>query len=86
VIFCGDLNATAASPVYRRLDAHLRDAQLLLDNHRPLRTFFSRWPINRIDHVFVSPSLRVVAVEVPRSQLIATASDHLPLIIEVQLE
>jgi endonuclease/exonuclease/phosphatase family metal-dependent hydrolase len=73
------------SRVYRRLVSRLHDAQLGLDGHRPKRTFFSHYPLGRIDYVFVSDEVRVLKVEVPRSELIRTASDHLPLLAEIQV-
>ena len=84
-ILCGDFNALPRSKVCRTLCARLSDAQAVLEGHRPKHTFFSRVPIGRIDHVFVSAELEVVAVEVPRDDLIRRASDHLPLVVELQL-
>jgi endonuclease/exonuclease/phosphatase family metal-dependent hydrolase len=84
-ILCGDFNAMPGSPPYRRLLAQLRDAQLAVNGKRPLRTWFSHYPIGRIDHVFLAGGLEVVSVEVPRTALIRTASDHLPLVAEIRL-
>jgi endonuclease/exonuclease/phosphatase family metal-dependent hydrolase len=86
IILCGDLNATPNSQVCRRLARRLRDAQRMIDEHRPRRTFFSRLALGRIDHVFVGAAITVVRVEVPRTQLVCTASDHLPLVVEVRFE
>ena len=36
----------------------------------------------RIDHIFCSQSVEVVSVEVPRSPLVRTASDHLPIVMD----
>jgi endonuclease/exonuclease/phosphatase family metal-dependent hydrolase len=85
VILCGDFNAIPASRAYRRLRGRLRDAQLSLNGHRPQRTFFSRYPVNRIDHVFVGGGIEVADVEVPRTELIRKASDHLPLVVDIHL-
>ena len=63
----------------------LRDVQLGVNGHRPLRTWFSHYPIGRIDHVFLSGPLEVVSIEVPRTELVRTASDHLPLVAEIRL-
>ena len=86
VILCGDFNAIPASSAYRRLRGRLRDAQLALNGHRPKQTFFSRYPVNRIDHIFVGSGVEVLDVDVPRTQLIRSASDHLPLVIDIRLE
>ncbi|MFX5514184.1 endonuclease/exonuclease/phosphatase family protein, partial [Acinetobacter baumannii] len=45
-------------------------------------TFPSRLPFLRIDHVFVSPSVKVQAVQAPRDAQTRIASDHLPLVID----
>jgi endonuclease/exonuclease/phosphatase family metal-dependent hydrolase len=38
----------------------------------------------RLDHVFVSKDLRVLAVEVPWNARSRRASDHLPLIVDLE--
>ena len=85
VIVCGDFNALPRSKVCRKIRRRFRDAQVLLDDHRPQRTFFGRYPVGRIDHVFVSPEITVHSIEVPRTALTLTASDHLPLIVELSI-
>ncbi|MCA9208953.1 MAG: endonuclease/exonuclease/phosphatase family protein [Planctomycetales bacterium] len=86
VILCGDFNAIPTSRAYSLLAQRLRDAQRSLVGHRPRATFLSGRPINRIDHVFVGPTLQVRQIEVPRSELARVASDHLPLIVELERE
>ncbi|MEA3274639.1 MAG: endonuclease/exonuclease/phosphatase family protein [Pseudomonadota bacterium] len=83
VVLCGDFNALPASKVCRRLRTRLNDAQIELDSHRPRSTFFGRFPVARIDHVFVDLGLETVDIEVPDSELVRVASDHLPLIVEL---
>jgi endonuclease/exonuclease/phosphatase family metal-dependent hydrolase len=85
VVLCGDFNALPSSPVCRRLRTRLDDAQIELDSHRPRGTFFGRFPTARIDHVFVDPGFEVIDIEVPDSELVRVASDHLPLIAEVRI-
>lgn len=82
LVLMGDLNATPSSRLYRRLADVLRDAQTLVRGHKPRATFPSRLPFLRIDHVFVSPSVKVQAVRAPRDALTRIASDHLPLVID----
>jgi endonuclease/exonuclease/phosphatase family metal-dependent hydrolase len=84
VILCGDLNARPASPVCRRLRQRLNDAQTELRRHRPRGTFSPRFATTRIDYVFVDPGLEVTDVEVPDTELVRVASDHLPLVVEVR--
>jgi endonuclease/exonuclease/phosphatase family metal-dependent hydrolase len=85
VILLGDFNATPRSRAYQRLTAHLWDAQAQVRLARPKATFPSRLPVLRLDHVFVSRSIRVLRVETVRSPLARVASDHLPLLVEFQV-
>jgi len=82
-ILCGDFNALPSSPVYRRLSANLRDAQTMIQEQRPRKTYFGRYPTARIDHVFVGPGIEVLGVEVPRAHMARVASDHLPLVVDL---
>ena len=45
----------------------------------------ARMPLLCIDHIFCSRSVDVLGVEVPRSQLVRTASDHLPLVMDFRI-
>jgi len=84
VIFCGDLNTPPWSAVYRQCAALLRDAA----RHgisRLRRTFPSRFPFLRLDYLFVSADIRVLDVNVPRTPLTRLASDHLPVIADLEL-
>lgn len=85
LILCGDFNATPRHQTYRSLSKVLRDAQLQIDYQQPLKTFSGRYPTIRIDHVFVDQSIEVDAVMVPKSSLAKLASDHLPLVVDVDL-
>ncbi len=85
LVVCGDFNALPGGLAYRRLAERLRDAQIGVDGHRPKRTWFTHYPVGRIDHVFVSRSVEVLAVEVPRTSLVRVASDHLPIVVDVRL-
>jgi len=85
-VLCGDFNAMPRSPAYRRVCESFRDAQLCVNGHRPKRTWFSHYPLSRIDHVFVGRHVNVLGVDVPRSALAGVASDHLPLVVDLSLE
>jgi endonuclease/exonuclease/phosphatase family metal-dependent hydrolase len=85
VVFCGDFNFQPSSRCYKRIAAKLRDTQCALKRNRPKNTFYSRFPLFRIDHIFVSGPLEVMKIEVPRSRTASTASDHLPLIAELKV-
>ena len=85
LILCGDLNAHGGSRVYRRLMKAFRDVQTDR-RRRPQKTWDSRYPVARIDHVLVSGKLEAVHVDVPRTELARRASDHLPLVVDLRLE
>jgi endonuclease/exonuclease/phosphatase family metal-dependent hydrolase len=77
VIVMGDLNCTSSSP---ELSWMIRRAGLS-EPHHDLHTFPSWRPVRNIDHILVSPTLRVSAVNVLNHPL----SDHLPIAMEVTL-
>lgn len=85
VILCGDFNCWSQSKVYKELGKKLNDVQSVKSNHEPKPTWFSHFPFSRIDHIFVSPELKVRHVEVPRTRLNKVASDHLPLIVDLDI-
>lgn len=82
-ILCGDFNALPQFPVCRRITRVLRDSQVGRNGHQPRNTFFSRFPLSRIDYIFVDAKMEVSGVTVPSDSLARVASDHLPLISEV---
>lgn len=87
-VLLGDFNAVSRSPAYRLLATRLRDAAAaaaLGGRRKPRPTFPSRWPMLRIDHVFVAGDLETVATEVRRGPLERAASDHLPLVVDLAL-
>ncbi len=85
VILCGDFNARPSSATWQQLTRYLCDSQLKLKEHRPRSTFFGRFPTVRIDHVFIDPSIEVMGIEVPKTELCRLASDHLPLILQMKI-
>lgn len=85
-VLCGDFNAMPRSLVYQKLTGSLRDAQLSVPHRRTgLATFPSLLPFMRIDHVLVSSQLKVRACHVMRDWQARLASDHLPIVAEVEL-
>ncbi|MEJ1974352.1 MAG: endonuclease/exonuclease/phosphatase family protein [Lacunisphaera sp.] len=82
VLLCGDFNATPGSVPYRLAAQHLRDAQIGLKGHVPLRTFSSTKPFARIDHIFVSAGFVPGKIIVPRDRIARLASDHFPLVVD----
>jgi endonuclease/exonuclease/phosphatase family metal-dependent hydrolase len=83
-VLCGDLNAVPNATTHRRLSMRLRDAQRVL-GARPKATFPALLPLLRIDHVFVSEDVGVRAAEVPWNARSRRASDHLPLIVDLEI-
>ncbi|MBP6877219.1 MAG: endonuclease/exonuclease/phosphatase family protein [Phenylobacterium sp.] len=81
-ILLGDFNATGSSVVYRTLAAKLAAARRLSPQRSPTSTFPSALPVLRIDHIFVSPEIKVENVFVPFDPLTRVASDHLPLVMD----
>lgn len=85
-IVAGDFNATSLTRPYQTLTRRLADAQRLLGRKPSVKTFPSSFPAIRIDHVFVSPEVRVIAVAAPFSPLARMASDHLPLVMDFEIQ
>ena len=86
VILCGDFNSTPSSPVYAAIGRHLNDAQEWLLGHKPRGTFPGRFPLHRLDHIYVSGHFEVTDARVPRTHLARVASDHLPLVVELAVK
>ncbi len=84
-ILLGDFNATRASVVYRTLEGRLGDARRRVVRRGASSTFPSRFPLLRIDHVFMSADIQPLAIDAPYDALTRVASDHLPLVVDFQL-
>jgi len=85
-ILAGDFNATSITRPYQALTRRLADCQRQLGRKQTVKTFPSSFPAIRIDHAFVSPEIRITDVFAPFSPLARMASDHLPLIIDFEIE
>ncbi len=82
----GDMNAPPRSVVYRTFASKLADAE----KARPKRTeriatFPSQAPVLRIDHVFVGEGVTVTGMHVSATPLARVASDHRPLVVELEV-
>jgi endonuclease/exonuclease/phosphatase family metal-dependent hydrolase len=82
MILAGDFNATPRSVIFKRLSEKLCDAQSFGLRPTP-PTFHSRFPLLRLDHIFVNRKLEITRSETIRTPLARLASDHLPLLAEV---
>jgi endonuclease/exonuclease/phosphatase family metal-dependent hydrolase len=89
VILIGDFNATSRYACYKQLTARLEDGQRQLQRAgirpRAVRTFPSRFPMLRIDHLFVSRRVKLSDCHVPSGPLARAASDHLPLVADFRV-
>ncbi len=93
-IFLGDLNLVPGGALYRRLvrawseqnaTANFRDVQAHAPNHTGVRTFPSFWPMRCLDHIFVTAPFSITRVFTPANLLTRRASDHLPLVADLEL-
>ncbi|WP_430255092.1 endonuclease/exonuclease/phosphatase family protein [Neorhizobium sp. DAR64872/K0K18] len=83
-ILIGDFNSTPITRTYRHAAKRLTDVQTALV--KPWRaTFPSRFPLLRLDHIFVSDSIKVIDAEVISTPLTRRASDHLPLLATIEI-
>lgn len=85
VLLCGDFNAIPGSRPYRYALERMRDVQMLPPHRRPRPTFSSTQPLVRLDHIFLSPHFDLIGADVVRNELTRVASDHLPLLADLQV-
>lgn len=83
-ILIGDFNSTPATRTYRNAAKALRDAHAA-SHPRPRATFPSRFPLLRLDHIFISEDVTPVEARVVSTPLTRLASDHLPLLATVEI-
>jgi endonuclease/exonuclease/phosphatase family metal-dependent hydrolase len=84
LVLVGDFNSLSnRSAVPRWLRRELTDCALAARNEAP--TFPARFPLLRLDHAYVGGALGVLGCEVVRTPLARRASDHLPLVVELEL-
>jgi endonuclease/exonuclease/phosphatase family metal-dependent hydrolase len=85
IVLVGDLNAGPGSGPHRQLSEHLRDAWSVAEHRGPRRTWPSPFALISIDHVFVSQGIRVLDVRASAAGGARRASDHRPVIAELEL-
>jgi endonuclease/exonuclease/phosphatase family metal-dependent hydrolase len=85
MILCGDFNAFPDSRVFRLFHEKLPSVQVKIGRGRHKKTWFGRYPVACLDHIFVSTDFEVVNVEVCDSYLARLASDHRPLIADIKI-
>ena len=86
LVFCGDLNSGPLSETYKQVSRLLTDVQTASSSGPLEATFHAKSPFFRIDHVFVSSHFTPLKTEVRKTADTAAASDHLPLIVDLELK
>ncbi|MGE3780017.1 MAG: endonuclease/exonuclease/phosphatase family protein, partial [Pirellulaceae bacterium] len=85
VILCGDFNAVPVSRVYKMLATQLREARPRQRGTR-LATFPSSFPVLSLDHIFYRGAMvQIRRIHSLDWDLARRASDHLPLVVDVDL-
>ena len=82
LVIGGDFNDFPPGPVTLTFKNHLLDTGARLPHSR---TFPSYYPLLRLDRIYVSPATHVLSARVERSATSAVASDHLPLVVDLEL-
>lgn len=82
LVLAGDLNDLPDSRTWRTLGDGLADVWPTVGSGDGV-TFSARRPRRRIDGVLVSPSLRPMTAYVPADPLVARASDHRPIVVDL---
>ena len=86
VVLCGDFNMTPGSAGYKKVCAELRDSQANTEGKDLYQTWYAGYPFRRIDYAFITPDFHAVSVKVTHTALEKVASDHLPLIVDLELK
>jgi endonuclease/exonuclease/phosphatase family metal-dependent hydrolase len=84
VVLCGDFNARPKSRTHRVCVGNMTDVEEA-DNRRVGSTYFSPYPLMRVDHIFVTEDLKPIQASIISSRLARIASDHLPLVADLKL-
>lgn len=84
LLVMGDFNSIPSSAAYRQLLKPMQDAKQQT-GHRPDPTFPSRFPLLRLDHIFTANGPRILSAGAVRNEATRVASDHLPLLAEVEV-
>ncbi len=85
VVLCGDFNARPNSPTCKAFAKKLFDVESF-DQNPTRSTYFSPFPVTRVDHIFVTNELQAKSTRVIDSRMAKVASDHLPLIVDLKLK
>jgi endonuclease/exonuclease/phosphatase family metal-dependent hydrolase len=83
MLFCGDLNSRAGSRVHRLLGPGLQEAQLAAHGVQR-RTFSTRFRWVCLDYIYASRDVVITHAQVIDTPLARLASDHFPLLAQVE--
>lgn len=84
LVLLGDFNAwSSRSAVPRWIRRQLADAALAVGS--PRATFPSVFPLVRLDRAYVGSAVRVLGCSVHDTRLARLASDHLPVVVDLEL-
>jgi endonuclease/exonuclease/phosphatase family metal-dependent hydrolase len=84
LIVGGDMNDDPGSPVWRRLETRGVDAWAASGTGDGITSSVIR-PLRRIDGVFVDQRLRLISTEVINTPDVQIASDHRPVLVQLEL-
>ncbi len=86
VIFCGDFNSLPHSKICKAVEEKMHSIHFDVADHACTKTFPSFLPLGRVDHLFLGEGVIAQKIEIPKTLLEKTASDHLPLIAVVSIK
>jgi endonuclease/exonuclease/phosphatase family metal-dependent hydrolase len=81
----GDFNSTRRQHTHQAISKVMKDVEVQFEKKSFKKTFPAKFPALRLDHIFVANDVNVRDVIVPSNQLTKVASDHLPLIADIEL-
>lgn len=79
VVVCGDFNYWRSGAIPSLVLRTIHDAALICQS--PMRTYPSRFPLFRLDRIFIDPGVAPRDVRTHRSPQAERASDHLPVVM-----
>jgi endonuclease/exonuclease/phosphatase family metal-dependent hydrolase len=81
-VICGDFNFSIRSRLYKKITNNYNDIFEIY----PKKIFSRTWMgIRRIDYIFISYGINVKKIFVPRNHLTKIASDHYPIIADIEI-
>lgn len=82
VVVCGDFNSWGPGAVPGLVRQAIHDVAVELGNRA--RTYHSRFPVLRLDRIYVDSGVKPVSLDAHRTPLAMVASDHLPLVLRFE--